>query len=111
MPRPHLSRLLLPLIVSGAIAIILIAASGGTSAAAREHRAGQNEVTFRNRAATPINCSLPTFKNGDDFQVEAHSDYWLNVNDLAGVQLVDKATCAGQTVSAVECSLKGGHPT
>jgi hypothetical protein len=109
MRRPRPSRLLLLLLAIGASAIAFVAGQGGTPAAAREHRAaGGNDVTFRNRAELPIFCSLPSFRGGQEFRVEARSNYNVKVGDLAGVQLVNKATCANQTVSVIESSLKSG---
>jgi hypothetical protein len=109
MPRLRHSLLLLPLLAGAAIA--LLAGLGGAPAEAREHRAGGDDVTFRNRGDASINCSLPTFQGGKPFRVEAGDEYDVNVSDLTGVEPVDKATCAGQTVSVAESSLESGHLT
>jgi hypothetical protein len=111
LSRPRLSRLLLLLVAVGST-VALLAGPGGAPAAAREHRAaGAKEVTIRNRAEIPIVCSLPTFQGGKDFRVEPLGDHQVKVSDLAGVQLVNKVTCAKQTVSVIDSSLTSGDLT
>lgn len=111
LSRPRLSRLFLLLVAAGST-IALVAGASGAPAAAHEHRAaGTKEITIRNRAEIPIICSLPTFQGGKDFRVEPLGDHQVKVSDLAGVQLVNKVTCAKQTVSVIESSLTSGDLT